>query len=191
MTGGEKLTNTTVHTPAIKMGSSTDKPLEAPADKINRTQHTDKSTTGPGDSFMQRLIGRLGRYDNIISEAAGKYNVPDSLIKAVISAESAANPQAKSPAGAKGLMQLMDGTARDLGVRNSYDPTENILGGTRYLGQMLERYDGDVELALSAYNAGPGNVDKYGGIPPFAETQGYIKRVKNYERRFSNFSMDL
>jgi soluble lytic murein transglycosylase-like protein len=140
---------------------------------------------------MQRLTGRLSRYEDVISEASAKYDVPDSLIKAVIGAESAANPHAKSPAGAKGLMQLMDGTARDLGVKNSYDPVENIIGGTRYLGQMLERYDGDVELALSAYNAGPGNVDKYGGVPPFAETQGYIRRVKNYEREFSNFSVNL
>ncbi len=130
------------------------------------------------------LIGRLQSYEPIIKQASEKYNVDENLIKAVIAQESYANPQAVSSAGAKGLMQLMDGTAKELGVNDSFDPRENIMGGTRYLKQMLDRF-GDTETALAAYNAGPGNVRKYQGIPPFRETRNYIKRVLDY---FSNFT---
>lgn len=118
--------------------------------------------------------------DDIFQRASEAYNVPIGLLKAVAKAESNFNPTAESHAGAQGIMQLMPGTAKSLGVTNSFDPEQNIMGGAKYLRQQLDRYDGDVTLALAAYNAGPGNVTKYKGVPPFQETQNYITKVMEY-----------
>lgn len=118
--------------------------------------------------------------DRIFEEASQKYNVDVNLLKAIGKAESGFNASAVSSAGAVGVMQLMPATAKSLGVSNSYDARQNIMGGAKYISQLLDKYNGNVELALAAYNAGSGNVDKYGGIPPFEETQNYVKRVMEY-----------
>lgn len=122
-------------------------------------------------------------YNDVIKQAAQIYKLPENLIKSVIKQESNFTNTVVSKAGAAGLMQLMPGTARLLGVTDSFDPEQNIMGGAKYIRQMLDQF-GNVELALAAYNAGPGNVKKYGGIPPFKETQQYVTKVLSYYNRF-------
>jgi soluble lytic murein transglycosylase-like protein len=137
-----------------------------------------------GDEFAVRpSFSKLrNAFDEMIADAASTYGVDKGLVKAVIHTESGFNPNAKSPPGARGLMQLMPATARRFDVADSYDPKQNIRGGTRYLGYLIDRFK-NLELALAAYNAGEGNVDKYGGIPPFAETQDYVRRVMSRYRK--------
>ena len=129
---------------------------------------------------------KIAEFEHIILEASKKYGVESELIKSVILAESGGNPKAVSKANAKGLMQLTDATAEYLGVKNVWDPRENIFAGTKYLALMLRQYNGNKDLALAAYNAGPGNVKKYKGIPPFTETKTYINRVKHYLNNLSS-----
>ena len=118
--------------------------------------------------------------DAIFEEAASLYNVPLNLLKAMGKAESGFDANAVSPAGAQGVMQLMPATARSLGVENPFDARSNIMGGAKYISQQLNKYNGNIDLALAAYNAGSGNVAKYGGVPPFKETRNYIQRIKGY-----------
>lgn len=124
------------------------------------------------------------QFDGMIREASQKWNVDESLIRAVIKQESAFDPQATSWCGAQGLMQLMPETAAGLGVKDSYDPQQNIMGGTRYLRSLLDRFDGNISKALAGYNAGPGAVEKHGGIPPYQETQHYVSNVLEFYRGF-------
>ncbi len=126
----------------------------------------------------------IGDLDGIINRASERYNVDAGLIKAVIKAESNFNPFAVSSAGAQGLMQLMPSTAQGLGVTNSFDPEQNVMAGTKFLRQMLNRYNGNISSALAAYNWGPGNFEKKGGILP-KETREYLTRVKGYYSRYS------
>ena len=121
-----------------------------------------------------------GQFSELINAAAQKHGLDPALLKALIRQESNFNPSARSPAGAAGLTQLMPGTAASLGVTNPLDPAQAIEGGAKYLAQQLETFDGDVRKALAAYNAGPGAVQRYGGIPPYAETQNYVRAVMGF-----------
>ncbi|NLZ82069.1 MAG: lytic transglycosylase domain-containing protein, partial [Clostridiales bacterium] len=124
--------------------------------------------------------------NDIFEKAAVKYNVPVNLLKAIGKAESDFKADAVSRSGAQGVMQLMPKTAEYLGVKNSFDPEQNIMGGAKYISELLKKYDGDTTLALAAYNAGMGNVSKYGGVPPFKETQNYVVKVA----KFMNQNLD-
>ncbi len=122
-------------------------------------------------------MANMQQYEAHINLTSKYYGLDSNLVKAVIRAESGCNPQAVSPKGACGLMQLMPGTSRDMGVTNPFDPWQNIEGGARYLRLMMDRFSNNLHLALAAYNAGPEAVVKHGGIPPYDETQIYVKRV--------------
>lgn len=135
----------------------------------------------PAKEITLEQANRLARYAPVIQECSRKYQVPVPLICAVILQESGGNPKAVSPAGAKGLMQLMPQTARRFGVTNVFDPRQNIDGGTQYLRFLMDRFKGDYRLVLAGYNAGEHNVEKYGNkVPPFAETKNYVPSVLAY-----------
>ncbi len=130
--------------------------------------------TGPSKT---PYTGSESDFAGTIKDASKTYGVDEDLIRAVIRQESGFNPNAESHCGAMGLMQLMPGTAKDLGVTNGFDPRDNIMGGVKYLKGLLDRFDGNVTKALAGYNAGPGAVEKHGGVPPYAETQNYVKNI--------------
>lgn len=135
---------------------------------------------------LSALCRNTAEFDPIISSLCSEYGVDRSLVKAVIHAESGYNPNAVSPKGAKGLMQLMPKTAQGLKVSNSFDPKDNIRGGIKYLRFLLDTFKGDVTLTLAAYNAGLSRVSQYGGVPPFEETRNYISRVLSYQKTYQN-----
>jgi len=163
----------------------TDVPLGKKADRIHKDKEKEKDTSIPSTERYAKAVYRTGTnsdryasdYHSIVHEKASTYNVDPSLIKAVIKTESNWNSRARSNKGAMGLMQLMPGTANDLNVNNPFDPEQNIEGGTKYLKYLLEHFNGDLTLALAAYNAGPKTVEKFGYVPPISETRQYVKKV--------------
>lgn len=157
---------------------------------LKQPESTPSGDTSPARNATMRpavsdtLRQNVDNYASHIRDAANLHGVDANLLKAVMAAESAGNPSARSPKDAKGLMQLMDSTAQDMGVRDVWSPRQNILGGAKYLRELMGRFQGDLEKAVAAYNAGPSNVEKHGGIPPFQETRGYVKKVMDYLRFF-------
>lgn len=150
-----------------------DKPIDAPTRVYG--------VAGDASIVTTRPVGTTGagsQYDDLIEAFSRQQSLNPALVRAVIQVESGFNARARSPKGAMGLMQLMPQTARELGVRDPYDPEDNIRGGTKYLRQLLDKYDGREELALAAYNAGPGAVDRYDeAVPPYRETRDYVRKV--------------
>ena len=145
--------------------------LTRPVTKVNANIYSAQAETGA------EKISTREQIKNIVFRAAKKHGVDEKLVNALIKQESGFNPNARSKVGAMGLMQLMPATAKGLGVTNPMDPEQNVEGGVKYLKSMLNKYTGNVILALAAYNAGPGAVDKYDGVPPYKETQNYVKSI--------------
>jgi soluble lytic murein transglycosylase-like protein len=151
-------------------------------DATMATQRADVPARTPSQKQLKLLEIGNRPYDIHVHRAARRYDLSPNLIRSVIDVESGGNAFAVSPKNAKGLMQLTDSTAGMLGVRDVWDPKENIDGGSRYLRYLLDYFDGDLRLALAAYNAGPAAVDRYGGVPPYPETQDYVDRVLHHYR---------
>jgi hypothetical protein len=139
-----------------------------------------KAATNASAASFESYLGESMSMDKIFDAAAEKYNVPVELLKAIGKQESGFDAKAVSRCGAQGVMQLMPATAKELGVTDAFNAEQNIMGGSKYIAGLMKKYDGNVKLALAAYNAGSGNVAKYGGIPPFEETQNYVKKVIGY-----------
>ena len=211
LTAGDYLANPVISRPAVKadisqkssptgINADTDPELAAylkiadtDFDADCKESDWDPSTTPiiseqPNKPLSQSKSARSSEKEIIehsIHKAAQKYNLPSSLIKAVIKAESNFDPNAVSSAGAQGLMQLMPATADELGVTNSFNIEQNIDGGSHYLRKMLDKFGGNTKLALAAYNAGPGTVEKFNGNVPYPETRNYIKRVMRFSAKFA------
>ena len=149
-------------------------------------QGTGSGRTSAASSAYAKTQGKLdsAALDSLADRASAATGVDSNLIRAVIQAESAGNARALSPKGAVGLMQLMPGTAKELGV-DPTDPVQNVMGGARYLASMLKRFDGDQKLALAGYNAGPGAVERHKGIPPYKETRNYVDTVLAHAKRYA------
>jgi len=161
---------------AVLAAAMSSAPLARPAVALLPPVKTVKPMIDVSEEYI--AIPASEAYDDIINEAATMYDMDPNLIHAVMQAESAFHPFAVSRAGAEGLMQLMPELSDEMGVNNAFDPRENIMGGVRYLKRLLDYHGGNIDLALASYNAGPGNVARYGGMPPFRETRNYVKTIK-------------
>ncbi len=146
--------------------------LTNPSTRVNAKIYTDTASALQKPDYTNKT-----KIQELISRVSKKHGVDEKLVNAVVKQESGFNPNAKSKVGALGLMQLMPATAKGLGVTNPMDPEQNVEGGVKYLKSMLNKYNGNIILALAAYNAGPNAVDKYDGVPPYAETQNYVKSI--------------
>lgn len=158
----------------------TDAPVDTSPVADTFTSSSSSANTTAANATSSGSVSSPENLEEYFKEASETYGVDINLLKAIARQESNFNPSATSSAGAMGVMQLMPSTAKGLGVTNAYYAQENIMGGAKLMAQNLKKYNGDVSLALAAYNAGSGNVDKYGGIPPFKETQNYVKKVLGY-----------
>lgn len=158
----------------------TDAPVDTSPVTDTFTSSSSSANTTAANATSSGSVSSPENLEEYFKEASETYGVDINLLKAIARQESNFNPSATSSAGAMGVMQLMPSTAKGLGVTNAYDAQQNIMGGAKLMAQNLKKYNGDVSLALAAYNAGSGNVDKYGGIPPFKETQNYVKKVLGY-----------
>jgi membrane-bound lytic murein transglycosylase MltF len=159
----------------LYLGSDTNGYVDVRTDDID---HFEVDLSVPAAAHRSQSV------DEVVNAVSGRHHLDPDLINSVIHAESGFNPRAVSPKGAQGLMQLMPQTASRLGVANSFDPGDNLEGGTRYLRELLERYNFDLIKALAAYNAGPGRVEQYHGVPPYYETQAYVARIiRDFNRK--------
>lgn len=147
--------------------------LTNPATRVNAEIYTNTA----GGATQKTDYSTKSKIKELISRVSQRHGVDEKLVNALVNQESGFNPNAKSKVGAMGLMQLMPATAKGLGVTNPMDPEQNVEGGVKYLKSMLDKYNGNIILALAAYNAGPGAVDKYDGVPPYKETQNYVKSI--------------
>jgi len=152
-------------------------PLMDPMEDVSRDLGMPEELLDDETAAVDEEIDEREALEPIIQEAAALHGVDPDLVKAVIQTESRFDPRARSGAGASGLMQLMPRTAKAVGIEDPFDPRQNIFGGVKYLSQMMERYNGNTALALAAYNAGPGNVRRHRGVPPFRETRGYVSKI--------------
>lgn len=154
---------------------------------------TDTPTNGRYQFFMKekKQAGKQESVSDLIKRYASVFHLEDSLVRAVIKVESDYNPNALSNKGAQGLMQLVPETAHDMNVNDPFNPEDNIRGGSRYLRMMLDQFDGSLDLALAAYNAGPSAVRRHGGIPPYEETRNYVEKVKKYLRHYRQNLNDI
>ncbi len=173
--GSTLLTNKKVHIAHLKVEKKTYYP--------DSNMHSYSNWGSSEASVLPSYNRNKNAFDHIIKQAASQHRISEGLIKAVMHTESGFNVNARSPVGAQGLMQLMPATARRFNVSNAFDPQQNIMAGAKYLAWLTKRFNGNTSLVLAGYNAGEGNVAKYGGIPPFKETQDYVRRVSS---RFSN-----
>jgi soluble lytic murein transglycosylase-like protein len=151
-----------------------DAPVPVASMSASASRPSGSQKLSPASGFPGRPKTDLSQ---VVNEASGRYRLDPDLVNSVIQAESAFNARAVSPKGARGLMQLMPGTASQLGVPNAFDPQANVDGGTRYLRELLERYNFDLVKALAAYNAGPQRVERFGGVPPYRETRAYVAKI--------------